>query len=458
MSNIDVYVQHALTTRFEDLPDAVVEKTGIFLLDSLGVGIAGAGASLASAVRASAQGWGLGTGAHVWGQEAFETSAATAAFINAYQIHCQEFDCVHEPAVAHPMAVILATLMAEVESSPRVVSGRELAVAIAVAVDLAAGLGIAATSPIRFFRPANVGMFGAVLAVSRLRGFDGYQTRSALGHALGFCSGTMQAHIEGMPTLALQVANGARSAIMAADLTSAGIPGPQDSLDGPFGYLRLFEEQADLMPVAATVGTIWRITEVSHKPFPTGRAAHGGIVLLQKLLEQGLDIAGLESLTLTAPPLIHRLVGRPITPDMSVSYARLCFQYVGAVTLSNGTIGLGDYTGTALADPQIHALGKKITVVDDGSSDPAAFAPQFARARMADGRVIEANITSLYGSPGDPMGRDAQIAKFRDCLHFGFGRPVDDVANTLIHLIDNLETLQDSSQLSRLAAGKDFHA
>ena len=66
MSNIDVYVQHALTTRFEDLPDAVVEKTGIFLLDSLGVGIAGAGASLASAVRASAQGWGLGTGAHVW--------------------------------------------------------------------------------------------------------------------------------------------------------------------------------------------------------------------------------------------------------------------------------------------------------------------------------------------------------------------------------------------------------
>ena len=59
MSNIDVYVQHALTTRFEDLPDAVVEKTGIFLLDSLGVGIAGAGASLASAVRASAQGWGL---------------------------------------------------------------------------------------------------------------------------------------------------------------------------------------------------------------------------------------------------------------------------------------------------------------------------------------------------------------------------------------------------------------
>lgn len=457
MSNIDIYVSHALTTQFEDLPADVYEKAKIFLFDSLGVGIAGAGASLAAPVRACVKGWGGGTGAHVWGQDAFETTAASAAFINAYQIHCQEFDCVHEPAVAHPMAVILAALMAEIESSKTPVSGKELAVAIAVAVDLAAGLGVAAPSPIRFFRPANVGLFGAVLALSRLRGFDAEQTKSALGHALGFCSGTMQAHIEGMPSLALQVANGARSAIMAIDLTSAGIPGAKDSLEGPYGYLSLFEEVSDLTPVAETVGKTWRIAEVSHKPFPTGRAAHGGIVLLQNLLDQGLEIDQLQSLKLVAPPLIHRLVGRPIQPGISVSYARLCFQYVGAVTLMKGTIGLDDYTDAALNDPAIHELGAKISVVEDGSTDPAAFAPQVAEAVLADGRTLRAEISSLYGAPETPMLRDAQVAKFRSCLEFGFGHSSDQLADTLCTLIDNLDTLQDASQLSRLAAGKDPH-
>jgi 2-methylcitrate dehydratase PrpD len=38
-----------------------------------------------------------------------------AAMINAYQIHSQEFDCVHEKAVVHPMAAVLPALFAWAE-------------------------------------------------------------------------------------------------------------------------------------------------------------------------------------------------------------------------------------------------------------------------------------------------------------------------------------------------------
>jgi aconitate decarboxylase len=34
-----------------------------------------------------------------------------AAMLNAYQIHSQEFDCVHERAVVHPMGAVLPTLL-----------------------------------------------------------------------------------------------------------------------------------------------------------------------------------------------------------------------------------------------------------------------------------------------------------------------------------------------------------
>ncbi|MEL6694572.1 MAG: MmgE/PrpD family protein, partial [Pseudomonadota bacterium] len=177
------FVRHGQETQFGDLsPDAVVAiKT--YLLDTLGVGIAGASIPLTEAVRASAQAWtGIGA-ARVWGRDSFATTPASAAFINGFQIHGQEFDCVHEPAVVHPLATILAALMAEADAQGGV-NGREFAVALAVAVDLAAGIGVSVTSPIKFFRPANAGIFGATLGVARLRKLNSEQTKDALGYAL----------------------------------------------------------------------------------------------------------------------------------------------------------------------------------------------------------------------------------------------------------------------------------
>ena len=49
-------------------------------------------------------------------ERAARTSATAAAMVNAYQIHNSEFDCVHEQAVVHPMAVLLAACAGPVAS------------------------------------------------------------------------------------------------------------------------------------------------------------------------------------------------------------------------------------------------------------------------------------------------------------------------------------------------------
>ncbi|MDJ0919505.1 MAG: MmgE/PrpD family protein [Henriciella sp.] len=451
---VDAFVAHGLGTRFENLPDAALRAVKTYLLDTLGVGIAGAGAPLTARVRQAAGDWAGEGAAQVWGLGSFATTPANAAFINGFQIHCQEYDCVHEPAVVHPLATILAALMSEADARSNV-SGRELAMALAVAVDLAAGIGVSVTSPIKFFRPANAGIFGATLGLARLRQFTADQTKDALGYALAFNSGTMQAHVEGKPALPIQIGNAARGAIMACDLAEAGMEGPHDSLEGPFGYFNLFEDEADPADVIASLGKVWRIAEVSHKPFPTGRACQGGIVLMQKLREQGVTPAEIERITLKAPPLIQRLVGRPYASDMTANYARLCFQYCGAVALTKGTVGLADFSETALRDPEIASLAPNIEVIDDGSPDAAAFTPQVATAHLKDGRTVEARIDALYGSPADPMSEEAHLAKFRSCVDFGFGAPRCEIADRLIELTKNLEALEDVSILSRLAAGQE---
>ena len=450
---IDKIVNHGLGTRFTDLSADAITAIETFLLDTIGVGVAGASAPLTKIIRASAERWSGGGAAHIWGPGQHATTPAIAAFINGFQIHCQEFDCVHEPAVVHPLATILAALMAEVESQEKSVSGPELACALAVSVDLAAGLGVAVRSPIKFFRPATAGLFGATLGVSRLRGLTPEQTKDALGYALAFCSGTMQAHVEGKPALPVQIANAARSAIMACDLSEGGLSGPHDVFDGPFGYLTLFEDEADLAPVVETFGKIWRIAEVSHKPFPTGRAAQGGIVLMQKLRGAGVTPDAVGSIELSAPPLIERLVGRPLTENMTANYARLCFQYSGALALMNDAVGLADFSDATLCDPSVHALGQRIHVRNNGDTDPAAFTPQIAVATLENGETVEARIDALYGSPADPMSHAAHLEKFCACMAFGFGTPETERCDRLIELTNNIETLEDARLLAKLAAG-----
>ena len=453
MTAAETIVRHALGASYEDLPPEAVRAAKTFILDTIGVGVAGAAAPYADDVFRTACAWGEagpGGAAHVFARRK-TLPAASAAFVNGFQIHCQEFDCVHEPAVVHPMATIFAALSAEAARGGAM-SGKAFIAAVALAVDVAAGLGLAATSGIRFFRPATAGIFGATLGAARLRGFDQPAALDALGYALAFCSGTMQAHVEGKPALPVQIGNAARGAVMACDLAEAGLPGPNDVFDGPFGYLTLFEAEADIAPVLAALGERWRITEVSHKPFPTGRASQGGIVAVQELRRQGVSADNLERLTLTAPPLIKRLVGRPYRDDMAVNYARLCFPYAGALALIDGTVGLEDFDEARLRNRDIADLARRIEVADDGSTDPAAFTPQRARAALKDGRVVETVVERLYGSPHNPLTHDAHLEKFRRCMAYGFGAGAGARADALIRFVENLENEQDAARMARLAA------
>jgi 2-methylcitrate dehydratase PrpD len=453
MSATAAFARHALETSFSAIPRDAVAAAQTFILDTIGVGVAGASAANADLVLKSARRWGapmLDGAAHVFGSS-LSLPAPVAAFVNGFQIHCQEFDCVHEAAVVHPMATIFAALAAEIESRPGA-SGADLLAAVIVAVDIAAALGVAATAPIRFFRPANAGLFGATLGVARLRGFSLDRALDAAGHALAQCSGTMQAHVEGTPALPVQIGNAARAALVAADLAEAGLEGPRAAIEGPYGYLELFEAAHDVEPSLASLGAVWRIREVSMKPFPTGRAAQGGIDLAARLRADGVDANEVETITLKAPPIVPRLVGRPWRPDMSVAYARLCFQYSGAVALLKGTVGLGDFTPEAFAGPSVAAIAQKIRIETNDVSDPAAFAPQEMEARLKGGRTRAARIDGVLGAPAAPLSRDAQLQKFRAACRFG-APGLSDRVDEIITRVAALEEENDAARFIAFAAG-----
>ncbi|HUN41712.1 MAG TPA: MmgE/PrpD family protein, partial [Acetobacteraceae bacterium] len=130
------FASHALTTRFEDISPEAVAAAKVFILDSIGVGIAGSAVPGGDGLRRIAATWGAAQEAQVWGR-AMRLSAPAAAFVNAWQMHNQEFDCLHEGAVVHALASVLPAALAAAERRGGV-DGRGLIAAVAVGADIAA--------------------------------------------------------------------------------------------------------------------------------------------------------------------------------------------------------------------------------------------------------------------------------------------------------------------------------
>jgi 2-methylcitrate dehydratase PrpD len=228
----------------------------------------------------------------------------------------------------------------------------------------------------------------------------------------------MQAHVEASPQLAMQMGFAARSAVTAVELARRGMPGPRAPISGQFGYFALFDGAADPAPFNQ-LGQAWRVCELSHKPFPSGRATHGGIDGLQRLIAaHGISADRVKAGRFRVPPLTHRLVGRPPENGMrSIGYARLCLSYVGALCLRHGTVGLGDFTPEALGDPDTLALSRRLSVIADKNPDPNALLPQRVEVDLTDGSTVACDINEVLGSPARPLSLAAARAKFDACCH-----------------------------------------
>lgn len=334
------------------------------------------------------------------------------AFASGFAIHCLEWDAVHEGAVVHALSVVTAALLA-VSHRHGGCAPDDFLGALSVGVDIASGLGIAATGPMRFFRPATAGVIGASLAAARLEGLDRDRMADVLGLAYSFAGGTMQAHVEASIALPLQIGRAAQAAVQAIDLVKAGLSGPHDVLEGPFGYAALIEP-LDL--ARYTPGAPWRISEVSIKPFPSGRASHGALGALAALVrDEGLALGDVAEITLVAPPLIARLVGRPWHVEMTPAYARLCLAFLAALMLRDGLIDPRAFTPATFADPAIARLAAHVRVEDDGSGDGNAMTPQRLTVLLADGRRIERAVPATLGSPDAPMDAATAATKYGLC-------------------------------------------
>ena len=450
---IERLADHVVETNFSDIPDKAVQSAKTYILDTIGVGLAGStGPYVPELLRTYALSSAPAVTSRVLGQNA-KLNPADAALVNGFQIHNSEFDCVHEEAVIHTMTVLLAVIFADADRRGDI-SGRDLLRAAVLGVDVACNLGVACTSGLQFFRPATAGAFAAVAAVGSARGYNKEELIRAFSLAYVQLSGTMQAHTEGSSLLALQIGFNARNALIACDLAENGLPGLQGVLEGRFGYFGLIEAQGDIRSVLSTLGKNWRINEVAHKPFPSGRATHGIVDAIQELQGSNtINVDQIESVRAMVPSLTHHLVGRPIHDAMEISYARLNGQYAAAIMLQKNSIDIDDFTIEAIRNKSSLDLARKISIEIDGNPDPNALSPVEVEIKMENGEKFVKRIDTVYGNPNKPLTRDAHLAKFRRNWKAAAISLSAEKSEELINNIDCLEEVEDIRSLIDLATG-----
>jgi aconitate decarboxylase len=413
-------------TRFDDLPSDAVSAAKVFFLDTVGVACSGKLAPKMDSLMAASARWGSPSeaSASVW-NTGLQAPGPVAALINGYQCHALEYDCVFEPGVILPTPPIFAALMAKVDeltAQGRPPSGRDLLRAFTVGLEVSCTLAGATRNAMFFFRPATTGVFSALAALACLDPLPREQLRYAFGIGYSQMCGPMQAHEEGSMMLAMQMGFAARNALQAHDMARVGITAPVELLSGRFGFFNNFEHDHELSAALDAMGAPWKVTQLSHKPFPSGRVTHGAIHAMRGLRQElGLTATNalerIHGIHVTLPPLGMRLVGRPMVHQPPPNYARLCIPFVSAAEVVFGGVDPTTFVPECLGNPVVEALAMRVTTEEKPHPNANAFYPQTLTLTLTNGDRITREIPYAWGHPLLPLSAQEREDKFRLCWH-----------------------------------------
>ena len=287
MDAIAAFARHVVRTRHDDLPAAAIAAVKTFILDSFGVGVAGSAAPHAKELLHVAMRWGSGGDARVWVLGA-ALPAPTAALCIGYTYTIPSTTaCTRRPwSTRWPCCCPRPWRM----RSGRAACPDATSCARSRSVSTSASGWVLAPRQRCGSSTRNRRRFAATAAIGRLMDFDAKTLTHAFGIVYGQVCGTMQAHTEGSPLLAMQIGFNARNAVAACDLAAGGLLGPQDILEGPFGFYRLSRAPVTLRRSCAILAGS-RGSPRLREPFPCGRATHGVLDRVPALMRQHSFVA-----------------------------------------------------------------------------------------------------------------------------------------------------------------------
>jgi 2-methylcitrate dehydratase PrpD len=392
--------EYAAALRYEDLPAPVVQQAKECIIDTVAAGICGSALPWSRIVIDYAERTGPGGKSHILGRGS-AVQAPAAALANGALAHAFELDSLTRPgAGAHPGATVLPPALAIAQDKGT--DGRALIAAFVAGNEVMIRIGRATghTNETRgFHAPGTTGPFGAAVAVGHLLGLDAGAMTNALGIAGSLCGGLLEfARGDGGMVKRLHLGRASEAGVLAASLAAGGFTGPRTVIEGQFGFLRVFCTAWDEVELTRGLGEEFLVSSTVLKRYPCHATAHAAVEAVRELqAEHGFAGATVEAITVTGT---ERMVERHnILEPADLMLAQYSIPFSVALALSREARDPESWDETALGDPQIRSLARRVRLVPEPSGGHGAMGSAVT-ITLADGRRLECHAESGMLEPG----------------------------------------------------------
>jgi 2-methylcitrate dehydratase PrpD len=340
------------------IPAAATDRAKLALVDLVGVTIAGTlepvvNVLLRHVQRSSGDATIIGAGRRV--------TAPDAALVNSTAGHALDLDDSNFVLGGHPTVTMLPALLALGEE--RRLGGVAVLEAYVVGFEVMMALARAVNFEHyeKGWHPsATIGTFGTAAAVARLLRLDAERARHALGLACSMAAG-IKANF-GTMAKPFQLGQASRNGMVAALLARDGLTASDQALEGKQGFLAVYNGPGHFRAEAlACPGEPLEILKsgIAFKKYACCGSTHAPVDAALSLVREsgvrGADVAA-ATIAINARRLPH--VNRPVVEDPL--QAKFSVQYAVAAALTDGAVGLGQFSAMAVQRAEVQDLLRRV--------------------------------------------------------------------------------------------------
>ena len=447
-------------TCYRDIPPEVIRLAQGFILDGLGVALAGSTEKGSRILQGFIRQIGGREEATVAGA-GFMAPTVLAALANGASGHAMDYDdtqlSTSKEAVygllTHPTVPVLSAVLAVGEKEK--ISGQEFLLAYILGVEVECRIADAINPrhyQSGFHSTATIGGLGAVVAAGKILGLKEDALARALGIAASMASGLRENF--GTMTKPLHAGRAAENGVTAAFLAEKGFTSAHNILEAKRGFFNAMAGGYDGTKIDGRLGRPYfmQAPGISIKPYPSGSLSHPAQDLILDLVKthdlHADDIESVEVGTNSNVPnaLIYPMPKTALEGKFSVPFCM-------AVGVLERKAGIAQFTDRKVRDPKVVAFMKRVTLYVDQELEALGYDQVRSRIRikLKNGKAVEGRADIARGHPLKPMNWAEIGEKFHDCASLVLSR-----ANTedAIELVSNLDRQRSMLPLIRAISGR----
>lgn len=399
-------------TKYEDLPQEVIDFTKLCILDWLGSALAGKDKEPIRMIQEFVEEMGgnqqatLVTGGM--------SSVINAALVNGASSHIVELDDIHKASIIHAGTVVIPAALSVAEANNK--SGKELITAVVVGYDVCYRIGeaVSASHYYHWHNTATCGTFGAAAAVSSLLNLNEEQTVYALGSAGTQAAGLWEFIEDGAMSKQLHPAKAAVNGVISALLAKKGFTSASKILEGKRGFFKSMSDEFDESKITNQLGEIYKITENSFKIHASCRHTHPAVDMVIDIANENLiQIQLIDKIRVNTYQAVLNITDNPNPTTIYAS--KFSIQFCVALAIVKGKASLSDFNEETLWDHKIRDLMERIEVSVDPDID-GSYPNKWGASVdivLSNGSVLSKQTEFPKGDPENAVTVEELILKFK---------------------------------------------